>query len=254
MYRHDPARSGRSAARIADALTPRWRTPIISGSDADPGNEWRLRSGYRITPPVVAGGIVYVCDVQGYQVVAIDDETGQVNWRFTAGGRIDSPPTIFKGRCLFGCRDGYVYCLGAGDGRLLWRYLAAPVDRRIVAFGQLESVWPVAGTVLVQDGTAYAAAGRAPDADGGVTVVALDPTTGQHKWTTAISRDMTGMCDYLIGDGARLFLADRQLDPATASAWPTRRLWASCLTPAKPSIWVSSVSSFLWQSQNPWPS
>ena len=37
-----------------------------------------------------------------------------------------------------------------------WGYFnAAPEDRRIVAFGQIESSWPVCGSVLVVGGTAY---------------------------------------------------------------------------------------------------
>ena len=35
----------------------------------------------------------------------------------------------------------------------------------MVTFGQVESVWPVIGSVLVQDGVAYASAGRTTEAD-----------------------------------------------------------------------------------------
>jgi hypothetical protein len=37
---------------------------------------------------------------------------------------------------------------------LVWRYRAAPLERRIVVRGQLESPWPVAGGVIVVDGLA----------------------------------------------------------------------------------------------------
>ena len=61
---------------------------------------------------------------------------------------------------LFGCADGYIYCLTADDGRLVWRFRAAPEDRQMVAFEQVESVWPVHGAVLVRDDVAYVTAGR----------------------------------------------------------------------------------------------
>ena len=48
-----------------------------------------------------------------------------------APGRVDSPPTLHQGRAIFGCRDGYVYCLTADDGKLVWRFRAAPIDQRI---------------------------------------------------------------------------------------------------------------------------
>ena len=44
------------------------------------------------------------------------------------------PPTIWKGRALFGSGDGYVYALEAATGRLLWRFRAAPVERHLYAY------------------------------------------------------------------------------------------------------------------------
>ena len=102
-----------------------------------------------------------------------------MRWTFTANGRIDTPPTIHRGLCLFGTRSGWVYCLRADDGRLVWRLRAAPLDERIVAYGQIESPWPVPGSVLVVDDVAYFAAGRQPLADGGILVFAVEPADGQ---------------------------------------------------------------------------
>ena len=79
---------------------------------------------------------------------------------------------------LFGCRDGCVYCLRAADGALVWRFRAAP-DRRLVSFEQVESLWPVQGSVLVQDGVVYFAAGRSSFLDGGIMVYGLDAKTGK---------------------------------------------------------------------------
>jgi hypothetical protein len=72
-----------------------------------------------------------------------------------------------------------VYCLRASDGALAWRYRVAPEDRRIVAKEQLESVWPLHGSVLVLDGVAYAVAGRSMFLDGGLRFVKLDVKTGR---------------------------------------------------------------------------
>jgi outer membrane protein assembly factor BamB len=212
MYRRDVFRSAKTPAVMPERLEIRWNTTIDMASRAVDDSAWRLRAGMPVTAPTIAEGKVFVGDVQGCQVLALDERSGRQLWRFAAGGRIDSPPTIFQGRCLFGSHDGYVYCLDAADGRLLWRYLAASTDKRITAYGQLESVWPVAGSVLVQKGLAFVAAGRAPDADGGIRVTALEPETGRQVWSAAVSEGMVGLCDYLVGDQSHVYLANLQFD------------------------------------------
>jgi outer membrane protein assembly factor BamB len=88
---------------------------------------------------------------------------------------------------IFGSADGWVYCVRADDGKLIWRYRAGPEDRRMAAFGQLESVWPVHGSVLVRDDIAYFAAGRSSHLDGGIRVTALDAATGKLRYRTTLA-------------------------------------------------------------------
>jgi len=162
-YRHDAARSGSAGAAVPLDLEESWRVPI----------------GRTPTSVTVAGGRCFVADVDAHTLYALDARTGERRWSFTAGGRIDSPPTLYKGHALFGCADGYVYSLRASDGRLAWRYLAAQGKRRLVARDQVESVWPVHGSVLVLDGVLYAVAGRSAFLDGGMRLVRLDAETGE---------------------------------------------------------------------------
>ena len=132
----------------------------------------------RLSAPIAVGDSVYVSAVDAHTVYALDSETGTERWHFMADGRIDTPPTYYNGMLLFGTRNGYVYCLRAEDGALSWRFRAAPRQRLIGAFNQLESAWPVYGAVLVKDGIAYLAAGRSSHLDGGIILYGLDPLTG----------------------------------------------------------------------------
>ena len=169
-YRCDPARSGKASCSLPAAMKQCWKV--------------KLATLGRVTPPVISGGIVYVADVEAHRICAMKASDGTQLWSTTAGGRIDSPPTIDKNRVFFGCRDGYVYCLRPSDGQLVWRFRAAPTDRRLGVSGQIESAWPVHGSVLVQDGMLYVAAGRSSFLDGGISLYALDPATGEichHK-------------------------------------------------------------------------
>jgi outer membrane protein assembly factor BamB len=73
-------------------------------------------------------------------VHALKADNGGKLWSFTAGGRIDSSPTYHDSTVLFGSADGWVYCLTAADGTLVWKFRAARVDRRMVSFGRIESL------------------------------------------------------------------------------------------------------------------
>ncbi len=161
--RHDPARSGSTSAAGPTELATAWSRAL----------------GGKLTAPVAVGGTVYLARADTHTVYALDAADGQVRWQFTTGGPVDSPPTIYRGLVLFGSRDGYVYCLRESDGALVWRLLAAPVDRRVGAFDRIESAWPVHGSVLVYRGVAYVAAGRSTYLDGGIRLYGLEPATGR---------------------------------------------------------------------------
>jgi outer membrane protein assembly factor BamB len=104
---------------------------------------------------------------------------GSEAWRFTAGARIDSPPTYDRGAILFGSADGCLYRLRADNGQLLWQLRTSERPRRIGAFGQLEDARSVHGSVLVKDGLAYFTVGRSSQLDGGLRVLAVDASTGR---------------------------------------------------------------------------
>ncbi len=142
---------------------------------------WQVDIGSQPTAPIVAGDTVYVADQDSHTLHALDRKTGKSRWTFLADGRIDSPPTYHNGLVLFGGRCGNVYCLRAADGELAWKFNAMPRRRLICDTGALESAWPVNGSIMVFQGTAYFSAGRSTFLDGGIGVFGLDPHTGQVK-------------------------------------------------------------------------
>ncbi len=149
----------------------------------------RERPAYRLTPPVAADGRIYVAEPNAHTVYALSADNGQRLWSFVADGRVDSPPTLHEGLCLFGSTDGHVYCLTAAEGKLVWRFRAAPEERQLCVMDQLESAWPVHGSVLVRDGKVYCTAGRSSHLDGGIYVYALDPQTGEIVHETRMKSD-----------------------------------------------------------------
>ena len=212
-YRCVPARSG-------------YTTQTVS---ADLNAKWTAKLGGRLSSVVVADAKLFVASVDTHTVHALAADSGEAVWSFAAGGRVDSPPTIWKGRVLFGCADGYVYCLRASDGELAWRFRAGPEDRRMTSFEQVESVWPVSGSVLVQDGVVYCVAGRSMFLDGGLRYLRIDaesgklisevifdendPETGENLQTHVEVRNMpVGLPDILSSDGESLYMRSQQFD------------------------------------------
>jgi outer membrane protein assembly factor BamB len=139
---------------------------------------WRTEFGKAVTAPVIAGGKVYVAETETYVLRALSADTGDALWEYEAGGRIDSPPTYHRGLLLFGSRDGWLHCVRASDGELAWRFRDLP-EKLICVFDRLESAWPIHGSVLIENGTAYFCAGRSSYLDGGIFIYGLDPVTGK---------------------------------------------------------------------------
>ena len=166
-FRGDNARSGFTRSAVGPNLTQTWK--------ATPGG--------RLSALVMGQGKILFASIDAHTVHALDAATGKPLWQFIAGGRVDSPPTIFENLVIFGCADGHVYGVRITDGKLVWRFRAGPIDRRLMAYEQLESVWPVHGSVLIQPDASgkdvvYCAAGRSMFLDGGLRFLKLDPRTG----------------------------------------------------------------------------
>jgi len=183
------------------------------------------------TSPVAAGGLVFVGDDRGI-VRALDASDGTPQWRAYTGAGIFFPPAVWEDRAYVGSADGHVYCFEAASGRLLWRFRAAPTQRRIPVYGRLLSTWPVAGGVVVEDGVVYAAAGIAHY--DGTHVYALDALTGRLKWHNGTSGSLSSTTGSGVSLQGGLYLADGQLCFCGGSAYPLARYdleTGRCVTP-----------------------
>jgi len=227
-YRRDNARSGCANTQVPSKLKQAWTTELQG----------------KVSPPVVVGDRLFVAEVEAHCVTCLDAHSGKRLWRYAANGPVDSPPTIHRGRVVFGCTDGTVYCLRASDGALVWRFHAAPFDRRIVSYGRLESAWPVHGSVLIENDIVYFAAGRSSYLDGGIFLYGLDVATGAIRYQTHLdgpTPDLSKPCnrahemdgsknDVLVSNGEKLFLTQNvfdlelnQLEAPKIAKWGARK-------------------------------
>ena len=209
-FRHDSMRSGSTKTQIP-------RRPQLL---------WREEIGGKLAAPTVVGDRLFLPQTDEHSITALDSGSGRPRWDFVTGARIDSPPTYYRGTLIFGSADGCVYCVRARDGALVWRFRAAPAERLIAAFGQLESAWPVHGSVLVMDGTAYFVAGRSSHLDGGLYLFGLDAVSGAVRCRKRLEGPyydvenvsqnyrlpMGALPDILQGDGRLICMRERVFD------------------------------------------
>ena len=111
-----------------------------------------------------------------------------LRWSTVATGRIGSKPIAYGDHVFFAAHDGYVYKINPVNGEIAWRVLVAPNYQQMVAFGQLESVWPCFG-VLEHEGVLYATAGRSSTLDQGIHAAAINPENGNIKWRSHECRE-----------------------------------------------------------------
>lgn len=178
MWRYDTGRSAASPEELPDRLHLQWVRECPPLDRAWP-NAKRLRFDLSYEP-IVLGKRMFLTSSRNDSVTALATETGEEQWRFYADGPIRFAPAGWKDKVYVGSDDGFLYCLDAETGKLVWKFAAAPRERRVLGNGRLISSWPVRGAPVVADGKVYLAASIWPFM--GVFIYCLDAETGDVVW------------------------------------------------------------------------
>jgi len=142
----------------------------------------------RACQTVVARGTLYFgCSADG-KVYALDAATGKERWTFFTGGPVRFAPAVWKDRLFVAGDDGFLHCLAADDGKVLWQRRGGPNGRTILGNDRLVSHWPARGGPVIVDDVVYFAAGIWPS--DGIYLYALDAATGKVLWLNDKSGDL----------------------------------------------------------------
>jgi len=236
VYLHDNTRSGTTTATVALPLTEQWvytapaaPKPAWPDPQAARMDNWGVdgSGGWYELPKMkfddalhvaVADGAVYFGSSVDNKVYSLDATTGEVRWAFFTEGPVRLAPTVHKGRVYVGSDDGYVYCLRASDGRLIWKFRGAPTAQRILGSGKMISLWPIRTSVLVDGGVAYFGAGIFPSER--VYMYAVSAKDGTLIWRNdALGDRNAGQFDfspqgYLLASARYLFAPSGRTLPA----------------------------------------
>jgi len=183
MYRYDAARSGVSPEQLTTPLHLQWTyVPKHAPQPAwpEPGRELhRLAFDYAYQV-AIANGLVYFGSSADHKVYALDLATGQERWHFFTDSPIRFAPAVEGERVFVASDDGWLYCLSAIDGKLLWRFYGGLRAERLLGNNQMISRWPLRSGVAVENGIVYFTAGMWPQE--GVYVYALRAEDGVVIW------------------------------------------------------------------------
>lgn len=171
--------------------------------------------------PAVGGGRVYV--VRGSSVVALDAQSGAVDWEVPLDHDVVSPPYWDTGWMLVSTRDGALVALRASDGAVVWRQafgvpLACPpapaLDRLFVALtdGRVASLQLATGIVDWVRPLEAPATGLAALDDQLIvgstakTVYSLDLRRGTTRWRWRLGAGVAGAP---VADDYRVYVVSR---------------------------------------------
>jgi len=223
QFRYDVGRTAASPHELPTDLQLRWTRTLPIPQPAFP---YELRLAYDASyEPVVLGKTMFVPSMVTDSVIALDTETGNQRWRFFAEGPVRFAPVAWEGKVYFVSDDGYLYCLDAGDGRLLWKFRGLPEgkqDRKVIGHGRLISLFPARGGPVLADGVVYFAAGLWPNE--GVFVHAVDAQSGEDVWSNTDSHHIprsnwdhgVGQYSGLTPQGYLAIVGDRLVVPCGA--------------------------------------
>ncbi|PIZ48374.1 MAG: hypothetical protein COY42_06640 [Armatimonadetes bacterium CG_4_10_14_0_8_um_filter_66_14] len=219
-YRHDFARSGVTTEQLPSPLHLQWTHAAKPPRPAwpEPGRELNKLAFDYAYDTVVANGLLYFGSSADYQVHCLDLNTGQQRWSFVTEGPVRFAPVVEDGRLFVASDDGYLYCLSAADGKLLWKFYGGPKPDRVMGNEQLVSRWLLRSGVSVDTGVVYLSAGMWPTE--GVYLYALRANDGSVVWKQESvgaeyrkqphpgSFSMIGLAPqgYLVADADRLFV------------------------------------------------
>jgi outer membrane protein assembly factor BamB len=179
MYRYDAGRTAASPLELPGTLHLQWVRELPPLKPAWPDQvKMQLDAVYE---PIVLGKLLLVGSSRTDCLTAYDTATGAEQWRFHVEGPIRYAPAGWKDRVFVAADDGYLYCLKAASGALLWKFRGGPSDRKVLGNGRLVSTWPARGAPVVAEGKVYFAASIWPFM--GIFMHCLDADTGAVVWT-----------------------------------------------------------------------
>jgi len=184
MWRYDAERTASTPEQLPAELHLQWTrhyTPREMVWD-DPLNH-DLMQYDKVFEPIVIGNTLFIGFNDQDKVVALNTDTGKEIWTYYADGPVRLPIAYYNDKIYFTSDDGYLYCLSAQKGKMIWRFRGGPSERKLIGNKRLISTWPARGGVVIDEGIVYFAASIWPFM--GIFIYAIEADSGNIIWKNA---------------------------------------------------------------------
>ncbi|MFT5326900.1 MAG: hypothetical protein ACI8P0_004783, partial [Planctomycetaceae bacterium] len=202
-WQHDQRRSGFSSESIdVSNLSvewtwesnfpphPAWHGPAKWDAYARIRDLPAMRSYDQVYHVVVVGDSAFFGSSADDSVRCLDLATGKQRWKFVTDGPVRVAPLVDEGRIYFGSDDGFVYCLKASDGDLLWKFRPVEPGKRILNNGRFIPLNPCRTGVVLNDRNVWFACGMLPWEPS--WLCSVNAVTGKAEGDGTFVRKLTG--------------------------------------------------------------
>ena len=139
----------------------------------------------------VVGDSVYFGSSSSGAVTCLNAaQGGKEVWTFFTDGPVRFAPQVAAGKVYFGSDDGFVYCLDAAGGTVVWSERAGPSAEKFWGNERMISVWPVRSSVLVDGADVFWTAGLFPGE--GMFLCKRHAADGSGGWTQTPAKPHQG--------------------------------------------------------------
>ena len=188
QFRADAARSGYTSQHLPGSLSLCWvYKPLHPPQPAWRAEDTRMPFDHAYHA-IIAEGMVFFGSSADNKVYALDAVNGKERWTFFADCPVRFAPAFRQGRLYIVVDDGYLYCLRAKTGKLIWQKRGGPREDMVLGNSRMISRWPARGAPTIIDDIVYFSAGIWPSE--GIYIYALEPETGKVLWVNDSSGSM----------------------------------------------------------------
>ncbi len=187
MWRYDAEHRAASPEELPEKLQLQWTLKFSPREQVwdDPLNH-DLMPYDRVFEPIVLGQRMFVSFNDSDKVVAYATTDGSELWRFYTDGPVRLPPVGHQGKVYVTSDDGFLYCLAADTGEVLWKFRGGPAPTKVLGNKRVISAWPARGGPVIRGDRVYFAASIWPFM--GTFIYSLNADTGAVEWVN----DSTG--------------------------------------------------------------